>query len=1429
MKDYSYNIIIRRCLLTLALAAVGGAAWAIDVTTVEELKTVLTGSEATITLTSDITLDETLTISRDVTLDLNGHNVTANNVRAFHITAGTVNITSTIPARIFAGGTIADNSSVIRVGNNGDGGKTSVSLTLGEKVEVFSNACYGVTVFGNGTTETLTVNGTVSTTGVPAISGNGSAGYDGTIITIGEHATITTDNDVAIYHPQSGTLTVNGTVTGAGGIEMKGGQLVVGEHAKVTATAATPTHTENNDGCSTKGYAIAIVENGKYAGVSTVNISKDATIEGPVAVVKDSDKKDGAPVLEFDPAGLQMNVKVKDNSSSKILGQFLTLEDAMREVPASGSTIQLLADQTLTNTLKTSNSYTLDLNGHSLTCDGDRALHVMGGDVSITNTSSPTTESIISSVGGVASNSSVIRLGDNTGEARTASLTIGTNVTVSAETCYGITVFGNRTTETLTVNGNVKTINYPAIGGNGSAGYGGTTITVSAGAEVTSEHELAIYHPQDGTLTVNGTVSGAGGIEMKGGRLTVGATAQIAATGTPTHNPDSNGSSTLGYAIAIVENGGGYAGVKAVSIDNGAKINGIVAQLQDSPIASGFNPTYSGDAVSKKVAAIGKDEYFTLKDAITIVPAKGTVTLLDDLAFTDDPFVMDQDKAYTLDLNGHKLTGSGCTALRITHGQVTLSGDEGSTVTSTVAAPKPVVELGGSEGSNRTVGLTVDENVLITSSSAVGILLKGDKTRETLEVKGSVTTTNQCAIVTADEVERIHIAADATVKTTATVPAAPSAGLSAIYQTHNGELVIDGTVIGSVAASGTTAGAIEMKGGNLTVNAGATITAAGTPTHTPTTSPDPSAGGEKTAPSTNGYAIAIVENAGFPGVMQANISSSATITGVIACLVDSKNTYAAETHFTGDVTMIAETANAAGHGEKYTSLANAISAAATGNEVKLLDDITVTKTLTITKPLTLNMDDYSITGKQTLGATIILSADATLKHGDILSDRDGISVTAGTVTLQQLTVKTAGKSLAISDDAIAVTLDKASTFTSTGDNTLALSAGTLTLNGKVLNTATEAGKHAIAATGTAALTVESTSTISSALGNGIDWASTRALTVKGGKVSGAEAVHASAGTVTISGGTFTGAGHGVNIAGSTSAPSITGGTFVCGKDETYAPITATTATLFVSGDYFSKPIAQSVCANGYMVAPNPKSNGMHYLVNELVINDGTAWTSPTESYVIGTAKYVRNSGMGASGTHFGTLCLPFSFASNAVDDMTFYTVNRIENNTLYLDAITSGTIEAGTPVVFQFTEATTEFTIESTNATIPATGATSANNLVGTFAKKELTTSTSPTASSVYYLNGDAFHQASQTLTVPAYRAYINYPASPSNRRVLYIHTDDALLTGVSDDALRYDDDTLRIDDAVIYDLEGRRHDTLQPGLNVVRTSDGRTIKVVVK
>lgn len=1406
MKDHTLYI-IRRTLLALCLLLGASGAWADEVRTEEELRTALSTSTTTITLMNDIELTSTVefTSTLSIELNLNGHSIIGSNCRALWIKNGNVTIKSTgDEGTVTSNGSIASNSSVIRVGDN-DGVSRNIGLTIDKNVVVSAQPCYGITVFGSQTTETVVINGKVRTLNLSAVSGNGSAGYGGTNITIGDKAEITTTNDVAIYHPQNGTLTVNGMVTGAGGIEMKGGQLVVGSTAKITATEAEPSHAENNDGTSTKGYAVAIVENGAYSGVTTVNVSPSAVLTGPIAMVKDSENTTTQNVT-FPDGGIKMLVKVTD-SESKPYGQYRSFELAMQEAPA-GSTITLLGDCSMAETVETTKNFTLDLDGHTLTSDGQQALWIKSGTVTVTSTTGggKITVPTISD-----HDASAIRVGSD--ETAAVSLTVGENVTISADECYGITIFGNNATESLTVNGDVKTKIRPAIAGNGTAGLASTTITIGADADITTTNEVAIYHPQAGTITVEGseghlaTVTGAGGIEMKGGTLSVGQYATVQATGTPMHTANDAGTSSRGYSVAVVDNNTNGNVVTAVTIHNSASLTGPVAELQDSP-KDGFNPTYTGNAVATKVAAIGNDKYFVLKDAVDIVPSEGTVTLLGNLSL-ESTLIMDKEKTYTLNLDGHTLTGNDCAAIKIEGGHITLDGSAGSKVTvngsvSDVAA----ILMGDDTGESRNVSLTVNSNVTVDGSTlASGIQLSGSVTRESLIVKGTVDANGHSAIIGSKDAAKggtsIEVASGGKVQATNAV---------VIYHPQSGELRVEGS--GSVIGSGTTAGAIEMKGGNLTVESEATITAVGTTSHS----------ANADAPSTNGYAIALVENAGFTGVGRVNIDEQAHITGVIACLIDSKNNSVAEPLFTGDITMVAETNISEGRGDKYATLPDAITAATAGSEVKLLDDLTVTSTFNINKAITLNMDDYSLINSHDSNPAVNVNANVTIKNGGIVSEKTGtpatdkanggIKVTSGTVALQQMDVKTGGVSLNVLSGT--VTADQYSSFSATQDNTVQLTDGTLNLDGRVLNSSTGANKDAIAATaGTA--TIASTSVISSANGNGIDWQSAGTLTIAGGKIMGAEAVNANSGTVTINGGTFTGTGNSVNLGSST--PAVNGGTFICG--ESYMPIVATSATGFVKGDYFRKPIAQALCASGYMMSTNPKNNGMYYLIDEIVITDGADWTKPTESFTIKKAKYIRNSGMGANGTKFGTLCLPFSFSSTQTG-MTFYTVNRIAGDVLYLDAISTANIDAGTPVVFQFASAQTGFTIENNMADISNEDAREANNLVGTFGKTVLTTETTPRVDNVYYLNSDAFHQANTSLTVPAFRAYIKFSPSPQPRpRVLYIHTDDMM------DAIEAINEESDVES--VYDMNGIRQNSLKAGLNIVRMANGRTIKVMVR
>ncbi len=252
----------------------------------------------TIVLYDDVALDSTVVINKNLTIDLNGHTITADNCRALWIKNGDVTITGsgTVSAGT-ANSTFDNSSSVIRVGDSA-ANTNKAMLTIGENVTVSSPYCYGITAFGNNDADNdkttadikLVVNGTVSVSGVQAaVSGNGTNTLSATTMTI--NGTVTAANEYAIYHPGKGELTVNGTVSGLGGIEIKSGALTVGEYANITATATEQSHITNNNGTSTSGYAIAAVGNSAYVGDPTVTINGGSTISGTAITLAENNSE----------------------------------------------------------------------------------------------------------------------------------------------------------------------------------------------------------------------------------------------------------------------------------------------------------------------------------------------------------------------------------------------------------------------------------------------------------------------------------------------------------------------------------------------------------------------------------------------------------------------------------------------------------------------------------------------------------------------------------------------------------------------------------------------------------------------------------------------------------------------------------------------------------------------------------------------------------------------------------------------------------------------------------------------------------------------------------------------------------------------------------------------------------------------------------
>ena len=280
-------------ILALVMAiGLCSVSWATPpVNSADTLKTAVeAGGE--ITLDEDIEISETISVSKSVTINLNSKTITGKSNeagrRVFNVVAGgslTLTGSGTITTESKNDGTFPDNSSVIRVGDNTSG--AACGLVVGKDVKIIAPASYGIAVFGKNTKQTLEVSGTVTAKEASAISGNGGAGYTGTEITINDGATIISENNVAVYHPQAGTLTVKAAnITGSGGIEIKSGTAnvnVAGANIKATGNVD---HTVNNDGTSSRGYAIAVVENPGYKGAPSAVIQNGEFV-GAMGILED--------------------------------------------------------------------------------------------------------------------------------------------------------------------------------------------------------------------------------------------------------------------------------------------------------------------------------------------------------------------------------------------------------------------------------------------------------------------------------------------------------------------------------------------------------------------------------------------------------------------------------------------------------------------------------------------------------------------------------------------------------------------------------------------------------------------------------------------------------------------------------------------------------------------------------------------------------------------------------------------------------------------------------------------------------------------------------------------------------------------------------------------------------------------------------------
>ena len=658
----------------------------------------------TITLLANVTENVTISAAKkNLTLDLNG----------FTLNGGT----GTAKAALTNYGTITIKDSskgktgTIKRDDNGIVGETSYYVIRNQGTMTIES---GIVINNSGYRK---ANSTGSMVGSSLIC-NGDCDEGGTLTIKG--GTFTQNNFIAIKNGALGVLHVSGGTISSDhsaiqnwfkaditGGEIKGqlwtdawkegesvGETEIGGDAKFTGEIVMDI---------TGSVAPTLAINGGNLNVTNWRITSAAANAGAKPAI--SGGTFNAPVKPEYCAPNHEPVKNDDGTYgvklfyvAKIDGEeYKTLQEAI-SAAENGQKIYLLRDITVTDTVKfdkTGLSIAIDLQGHTITGDKCRALQVIDGNLVLRNDSFATMgEAVITSTG-IATASSVIRVGD--GDHRQAQgenmkspeLDIAAGVTVKAVCSYGITVFGYGE-EKLTVNGNVISTATTNASYDGCAistvGEDKTTANVTInGGTITAENTNAIYMPSGKLLVDNdATVKGLTGIYAKSGNVQIKG-AKIYGTGeAKDYSYYGNGGIPTGDALVLdscaYPNGAptvNFAGAEnayfestnakpigSYATTDNTKVTGFVDKgtfnkaIDKDLLKDGYVCVYNGEnnygvaTTENCVAKVGDIYYATLQDAIDAAQNGATVVLVNDVDLTKTVVV---NKTITLDMNGEKL------------------------------------------------------------------------------------------------------------------------------------------------------------------------------------------------------------------------------------------------------------------------------------------------------------------------------------------------------------------------------------------------------------------------------------------------------------------------------------------------------------------------------------------------------------------------------------------------------------------------------------------------------------------------------------------------------------------------------------------------------------------------------------------------------
>lgn len=292
----------------------------------------------------------------------------------------------------------------------------------------------------------------------------------------------------------------------------------------------------------------------------------------------------------------------------------LALVMCLTAVSALAADVMIESDLTLTGDqsgtryiLEDGGNYTLTLNG---TVTLNQPIWVRGGTLTVKGGTINTTDDAFI-VGKYYNKADAWR--QPTADAKLI-IESGVTVNVDGKNCNCVYIFGTSNCKaSLVTSGTLKSLydegaagdaQGAAIQGNGDANNGAVTVN---GGLVYSKNDVAIYHPQNDALIINGgKIEGKTGVEIRAGSLTVNG-GEIIATGAPSGAPNGNGSTVIGAAVAVSQHNTNHA----VNVQiKGGKLEGSKTlweqDFQDSTSSDKINLSITGGTFQGSVVSENK-------------------------------------------------------------------------------------------------------------------------------------------------------------------------------------------------------------------------------------------------------------------------------------------------------------------------------------------------------------------------------------------------------------------------------------------------------------------------------------------------------------------------------------------------------------------------------------------------------------------------------------------------------------------------------------------------------------------------------------------------------------------------------------------------------------------------------------------------------